>query len=93
VPTDRADIEDNAPVEALRFFDDLADLFVEHAPDEALDLLPGQAYFLADDVALLKARVKHELIPLLDDYLRQGLLGAASAELQAVRDRFADQVN
>lgn len=93
VPPDRSAIETNAPAEALRFFDDLADLFVEHAPEEALDLLPGQAYFLASDVPRLKSRVKHELIPLLDDYLRQGLLGAASAELQAVRDRFADQVN
>lgn len=92
VPPDRAAIEKNAPDDALRFFDDLADLFVEHAPDEALDLLPGQAYFLAPTAEVLRSRVKHELIPLLDDYLRQGLLGPASAELQAVRDRFADQV-
>lgn len=93
VPPDRKAIQDKAPPEALQFFDELADLFVEHAPDEALDLLPGHAYFLAPNADVLRARVKHELIPLLDDYLRQGLLGAAAAELQAVRDRFADQVN
>jgi 5-methylcytosine-specific restriction enzyme B len=93
VPPDRKAIQDNAPSEALHFFDELADLFVEHAPDEALDLLPGHAYFLAPNVDVLRSRVKHELIPLLDDYLRQGLLGPAAAELQAVRDRFADQVN
>jgi 5-methylcytosine-specific restriction enzyme B len=93
VPPDRTAIQDNAPPEALSFFDELADLFVEHAPDDTLDLLPGQAYFLAPNVEVLRSRVKHELIPLLDDYLRQGLLGAAAAELQAVRDRFADQVN
>lgn len=93
VPPDRKAIQDNAPPEALHFFDELADLFVEHAPDEALDLLPGHAYFLAPNLDVLRSRVKHELIPLLDDYLRQGLLGPAATELQAVRDRFADQVN
>jgi 5-methylcytosine-specific restriction enzyme B len=93
VPPDRSAIENNAPQEALEAFDALADVFVEHAPDDALDLLPGQAYFLASDVDTFRSRVKHELVPLLDDYLRQGLLGPASAELQALRDRFEDQVS
>lgn len=93
VPPDRSAIEAHAPGEALEFFDDLADLFVEHAPEDALDLLPGQSYFLAPDWSALRARVRHELIPLLDDYLRQGLLGPASAELQSVRDRFDDRVS
>jgi 5-methylcytosine-specific restriction protein B len=93
VPPDRSAIEKHAPAEALEYFDDLADVFVEHAPEESLDLLPGQAYFLAKDPETLRSRVRHELVPLLDDYLRQGLLGPASAELQAVRDRFEDQVS
>jgi len=93
VPPDRSAIEKNAPPIALSFFDDLADVFVEHAPDDALGLLPGQAYYLAANADEFLARVKHELIPLLDDYLRQGLLGPAGAELQAVRDRFDDMVN
>ena len=93
VPPDRAAIVDNAPQEALTFFDDLADVFVEHAPEEALDLLPGQAYFFARNFDEFRPRVTHELIPLLDDYLRQGLLGPATAELQAVRDRFEDMVS
>lgn len=93
VPPDRAAIQGNAPNEALTFFDDLADVFVEHAPEEALDLLPGQAYFLARNFDEFRPRVTHELIPLLDDYLRQGLLGPATSELQAVRDRFEDKVS
>jgi 5-methylcytosine-specific restriction protein B len=92
VPPDRAAIAANAPAAALDYFDSIADVFVEHAPDDALDLLPGQAYFLAKDDETLQARMKFELIPLLDDYLRQGLLGTASAELQSVRDRLADAV-
>lgn len=92
VPPDRKAIEENAPEEALGFFDALADLFVEHAPEDSINLLPGQAYFISPSVEVLHSRVKHELVPLLDDYLRQGLLGPASAELQAVRDRFEDLV-
>lgn len=92
VPPDRSAIEKGGPPEALECFDELADLFVEHAPDEALDLLPGQSYFLAPSGNVFRTRLKHELIPLLDDYLRQGLLGPAAAELQAVRDRFEDLV-
>ena len=83
----------NAPPEALAFYDELADAFVEHAAEDALDLLPGQAYYLSPDVPTLHSRVRHELLPLLDDYLRQGLLGPATGELQAIRDRFDDRVN
>jgi hypothetical protein len=32
------------------------------------------------------------VIPLLDEYLQQGLLGPASNELQAVRDALEDMV-
>ncbi len=65
-------------------------MFVEHAPDEALDLIPGHAYFLAKTEADLRQRFRHELLPLLDEYLRQGLLGPASSELHAVRDAVED---
>ena len=92
VPPDRSAIEKYSPAQGLQYFDNLADVFVEHAPDDALDLLPGQAYFLATDDTSLRARMRYELVPLLDDYLRQGLLGPATAELQSVRDRIADEV-
>jgi 5-methylcytosine-specific restriction protein B len=77
----------------LSCFDEVADIFVEHAPEDALDLLPGQSYYLATDENGFRSRMKYELIPLLDDYLRQGLLGPAAAELQAIRDRFDDMVS
>jgi 5-methylcytosine-specific restriction protein B len=65
-------------------------VFVEHVPEDGLDLLPGHAYFLAADEASLRQRFRHELVPLLDEYLRQGLVGTAASELQAVRDTIAD---
>src|SRR5699024_1588989 len=93
VPPDRSAIVRHAPADAVSFYDELADVFIEHAPEDALELLPGQAYFLAPNLPTFQSRVRHELLPLLDDYLRQGLLGPANAELQSIRDRFEDRVN
>ena len=81
----------NLPL-ALRVFDQLAGVFVEHAPEDSLDLLPGHAYFLATNEAELCRRFRYELVPLLDEYLRQGLVGPAASELQAVRDTISDIV-
>ena len=71
---------------ALNAFDRLVDLFVEHAPDDALELLPAQSYYKAADEDALKQRFRHELIPLLDEYIKQGYLGSAMPELVALRN-------
>jgi 5-methylcytosine-specific restriction protein B len=78
---------------AIDVFDRLADVFTEHAPGEAVHLMPGHAYFLAKSEAELRRRFRFELIPLLDEYLSQGLLGPAGAELAAVRDWLDDKVD
>jgi hypothetical protein len=76
--------------EALDVFDRLQDVFVEHAPDDALVLLPGHSNSLAKDETVLRQRFKYELLPLIDEYLREGFLGPCTAELQAVRDYIED---
>ncbi|MCC6152107.1 MAG: AAA family ATPase [Planctomycetes bacterium] len=89
---------DPAPIRAARIglasdaFERLSRVFVEFCNDDALSLLPGHAYFLARDEADLLQRFKFALLPLLDDYLRQGLVGGAQGELQAVRDWLYDTV-
>jgi 5-methylcytosine-specific restriction protein B len=75
---------------ASQVFDWIADVFVEHAPNETLQLLPGHAYFLAENEDELRERFRYELLPLLDEYLQQGYLGPAASELHAVRDRVED---
>jgi 5-methylcytosine-specific restriction protein B len=62
-------------------------VFTEYAPDEALDLLPGQSFFLAASDQELRRRLRYELLPLIDEYLREGLVASLGAELQAVRDQ------
>lgn len=71
-------------------FDRLAAVFVEHASDDMLHLLPGHAYFIAKDEGELRNRFRYELLPLIDEYLRQGLLGQAASDLHAVRDQIQD---
>ncbi len=93
VPPDRnvvAEVAAKGLPEALEVFDRLQDVFVEHAPDDALVLLPGHSYFLAKDETELRQRFKYELLPLIDEYLREGFLGPCTAELQAVRDYIED---
>jgi len=53
----------------------LQDIFAQYAPDDALVLLPGHAYFLATDEEHLARRLRYELIPLLTEYLQEGRLG------------------
>jgi 5-methylcytosine-specific restriction protein B len=75
---------------ALIVFDQLAGVFVEHVPEDSLDLLLGHASFLAPDEDSLLRRLRYELVPLLDEHLRHGLVGPAASELQAVRDTISD---
>ncbi|MFI5299827.1 MAG: McrB family protein [Polyangiales bacterium] len=92
LPPDRAVVAAQGLPLATTAFDMISDVFVEHAPGDTLLLMPGHAYFLARDEAELGKRLVFEVIPLLDEYVQQGLLGAASTELAAVRDALEDMV-
>lgn len=78
---------------AVRVFAALQDVFIEHAADEILDLLPGQSFFLAETDKQLRQRFRFELLPLLDEYLQTGLVASFSAELHAVRDQIESFVD
>lgn len=56
LPPDRTAVAAQGLPLATEVFDRLMDVFVEHAPDDALDLLPGHAYFLAQDEEELRER-------------------------------------
>ena len=87
LPPDLEAIRGNSVDIGVRVFAALQDVFTEHAPDDALDLLPGQSFFLAKTDDELQRRFRYELLPLLDEYLREGLVASFGAELQAVRDQ------
>ncbi len=67
-------------------FGTLQDIFSQQAPNDALVLMPGHAYFLAKDKRQLSRRLRFELIPLLNEYLLEGRLGSCETELEAYLD-------
>ena len=92
LPPERAVVAVRGVEAATVAFDRVAEVFVEHAPGEALHLMPGHAYFLVKDENELHDRLRYEIIPLLDEYLQQGLMGPACHELYAVRDALEDMI-
>jgi 5-methylcytosine-specific restriction protein B len=69
-------------------FSALLGLFVEHAGPEAMALMPGHAYFLADDEHA-GLRLDTQLRPLLEEYLAQGYVAGFADEIRAYIDAFA----
>jgi 5-methylcytosine-specific restriction protein B len=87
---DRKVVIDNSTPKGVALFDELCDVFLEYAPDDALAMMPGHSYFIAKDDAELAARIRYELLPLIDEYIREGYLGPATGSLHAVRNILAD---
>lgn len=56
-------------------FRDLVSVFVEHASDDAFNLVPGHSYFLESDDIRARSNLKVNLAPLLEEYLAQGYVG------------------
>ena len=73
-------------------FGKLQDIFAQFAPNDALVLMPGHAYFLAGDEQQFKRRMRYELIPLLEEYLVEGRLGPCETELEAYIDWLQGEV-
>jgi 5-methylcytosine-specific restriction protein B len=51
---------------------ELISIFIEHASDDALSLVPGHSYFLAKDEQAARSSLRTSLAPLLVEYLAQG---------------------
>ncbi len=64
-------------------FREIVSLFVEHAQDDAFNLVPGHSYFLEKDEAKAKATLKTSLAPLLEEYLAQGYVGGFAEEIRS----------
>ncbi len=78
---------------AKEAFQALRKIFVSQASTEQLELLPGHAYFLARDEADAKARLRTELMPLLQDYLHQGLIAGFSEDIEGYLQWLDARVN
>lgn len=55
-------------------FEDMENIFQRYATDEELNLQPGQGYYLADSKEEMDQRLKYEIMPLIKEYLSNGML-------------------
>lgn len=67
---------------ALRAFVRLMEIFVDFATQESFKYMPGHSYFLSTDNEEFKRMLRTELIPLLQEYLDQGLVASMAAEIE-----------
>ena len=65
-----------------RAFRELVSIFVEHAPDEALALVPGHSYFLGKDEDQARINLRTSLAPLLSEYLAQGYVSGFAESIR-----------
>lgn len=66
-------------------------IFMQHAKDEELTLMPGQSYFLEDNGITFEERAKYELLPLIKEYLAEGRLTTAKDEFSKYFATYAKQ--
>lgn len=64
-------------------FNELLSIFVEHATDDALNLLPGHSYFLEKDDNKATESLKVNLLPLLEEYVAEGYLSGFADAIRA----------
>ena len=69
---------------AVAVFDDVLKFIKEHnAGDlDIEDLMVGHSYFMAPDEAGLKLKIEYEVLPLIREYAKDGLLAVTSDELE-----------
>lgn len=60
------------------YFDRIADIFYEYASHDELNLQPGHSYFIVpegdNEDEAMKDRLRYELLPLIREYVAEGLL-------------------
>lgn len=61
-------------------FNRIQEIFDWYATSTELNLQPGQGYFIADTDNEMKNRIRYEILPLIKEYLQEGLLRNAKEE-------------
>jgi 5-methylcytosine-specific restriction protein B len=64
-------------------FQQLMEIFVDHASEDAFPLAPGHSYFLEKDDRKAARSLKVSLGPLLQEYLSQGYVATFSDSIRA----------
>ena len=68
----------------------MAQIFENYASDSELNLQPGASYFIGSNDEEIKNRLRYELMPLIKEYLLNGLMSHAE---QPLDDFFFEHIN
>lgn len=76
------DVDFNVKSKALSLFDKVEGFLNANPSDMKMDdLMPGHSYFLAKSLAELESKVKYELIPLVEEYAKDGIIEVSNEKL------------
>ncbi len=64
-------------------YQNLVNIFVEYASDEAFALMPGHSYFMENNEAKTPQSLRTNLVPLLEEYLEQGYISSFAGPVDA----------
>jgi len=72
---------------ALDFFNDVENLFDKHIANdfEKSNVMLGHSYFLVDNNKDLKLKLKYEVFPILEEYLKDGVINKSEESLQLLK--------
>ncbi len=74
---DRELVEQNSIIEAVTLFDAVESFIKKHQIDmDFEDLMVGHSYFFANDEYELELRWQYEILPLLNEYIKDGIVNA-----------------
>ena len=76
---DRELVEQNSILEAVTLFDAVESFIKKHKIDmDFEDLMVGHSYFFAEDENELELKWQYEILPLLNEYIKDGIVNAKS---------------
>lgn len=81
-------IDNNCLQESINLFDDVKK-FIEEKKLEDIDigdLMVGHSYFMAKDKDILKQKIRYEVIPLIKEYIKDGILTCLTSEAKEYFD-------
>jgi len=75
-------VEENGCKLMIDAFRRIVSVFIEHAGEDALPLVPGHSYFLESDESSAKESLRVNLAPLLEEYLAQGYVTGFAEQIR-----------
>ena len=75
-------VDSDVKYKALSVFEKVEEFLKTNPSDMKMDdLMPGHSYFMAKSLAQLETKVKYELIPLVEEYAKDGIIEVSDEKL------------